>query len=376
MISKDSSSQSSPLQYNKKVERRFCFLINLLYFSVLLFIGIIIIRYLLVWMLPFVMAFIVAAALQRPLGWLVRKTKISKKVFSVVLVVLFVLLLAGVVAIITWQLIIALMKFLSDQNNISLVEKTVMGISDYIKELIVSFSNLLSEEATLSLQQSINSFSSSIIGFITGFFTDLAASIATTVTTRLPMLLISFIIWVVASIFLTIDYQKVMSFFMRQVPKRHTETVEFTRSLFTDTLFKLVRAYILIIFITFIELSISFSILNIRYSILLAALIAILDILPVLGTGTVLIPWAITALLMGNVRMFIGLGLTYIIITIIRNIIEPRLVSYQIGLNPLVTLFFMFLGLRAIGVFGMILFPVIVMVLVQLQNSGKIRLWK
>lgn len=376
MLLKDPSSPSSTLHKNKKVERRYSFLINLLYFSVLLFIGIVIVRYLLVWMLPFVMAFIVAAALQRPLGWLVRKTKISKKFFSVVLVVLFVLLLAGLVAVITWQLIVALMGFLSDQSNIQLVEKTVIGLSNNINEFLVRFSNLFSEEATKSLQQSVNSFSSSLIGFLTGFFTDMATSIATTVTTRLPVLLVSFIMWVVASIFLTIDYQKVMAFFMRQVPKRHTETVEFTRSLFTNTLFKLMRAYLFIIFITFIELSISFTILDIRYSILLAALISTVDILPVMGTGTVLIPWAVISLLMGDVRMFIGLGITYIIITIIRNIIEPRLVSHQIGLNPLVTLFFMFLGLRAIGVIGMLLFPVIIMVLVQLQNSGKIRLWK
>ena len=95
-----------------------------------------------------------------------------------------------------------------------------------------------------------------------------------------------------------------------------------------------------------------------------------------LGTGTVLIPWALVNLLIGNPKMFIGLGLTYVAVTVIRNIIEPRLISHQIGLNPLVTLFFMFLGLRAAGIFGMLLFPVIVMIIIQLQNSGRIRLWK
>lgn len=376
MLSKDQITSLSVFQVNKKAERRFCFLINLLYYSVLIAIGVIIVRYLLIWMLPFVIAFIVAASLQRPLGWLVRKTRISKKVFSVVLVVLFILLLAGVVAIIGWQLILGLIGFLSDKNNIHLIEKTVTGISNNINGLVIHFSDILSKEATVSLQNAVNAVSSSLVGFVTGLFTDVATSIAATATTRLPMLMVSFIIWVIASIFLTIDYHKVMSFLMRQVPERHAETVRFTRSLCTNTLFRLLRAYLLMMMITFVELSISFSIIQVRYSLLLAALIAIVDILPVLGTGTILIPWAFTALLMGNVRMFIGLGLTYVVITVIRNILEPRLVSQQIGLNPLVTLFFMFLGLRAIGIFGMLLFPVIIMVLIQLQNSGKIQIWK
>jgi sporulation integral membrane protein YtvI len=214
------------------------------------------------------------------------------------------------------------------------------------------------------------------MGFVTDLFANVATSAATAVTTSLPMLLVSFIIWVVASIFLTIDYQKVITFIMRQVPERHAETVELTRSLCTNTIFRLLRAYLLLMFITFIELSISFSILGVSYALLIAALVALVDILPVLGTGTILIPWAFIALIMGDFKLFIGLGITYIIITILRNILEPRVVSQQIGLNPLVTLFFMFLGLRAIGIFGMLLFPVIVMVLIQLQESGKIKIWK
>jgi sporulation integral membrane protein YtvI len=364
------------LQSNKKVERRLHFLINLVYFSVILAIGIVVARYLMLWMLPFVMALIVAASLQRPLRWLVKKTKISKKFFSVVLVVLFVLLLAGVVAIIGWQLILGVIGFVSDKNNIQMIERSVNGFSGAISNFVIRFSDILSASATASLQKAVTDISSSLIGFVTGLFADVAATAATAVTTSLPMLLVSFIIWVVASIFLTIDYQKVLSFLMRQVPERHAETVALTKSLCTNTIFRLLRAYLLLMSITFVELSISFSIIDLPYALLLAALIALVDILPVLGTGTILIPWAIISLVMGNLRLFIGLGITYIVVTVLRNILEPRLVSQQIGLNPLVTLFFMFLGLRAIGIFGMLLFPVIVMVLIQLQESGKIKIWK
>ncbi|HBT65345.1 MAG TPA: sporulation integral membrane protein YtvI [Ruminococcaceae bacterium] len=376
MNRKENYTPRTILQNNKKVEKRFCFLINLLYFSVLLAIGIVVARYLFLWMLPFVMALVVAASLQRPIGWLVNKTKISKNIFSVVLVVLFVLLLAGLVAIIGWQLMLGIITFVTDKNNIHLIEKTINGIAGGFNEFVIRFSDFLSSNATDTLQKGIDGISTSLMGFVTDLFANVATSAATAVTTSLPMLLVSFIIWVVASIFLTIDYQKVITFIMRQVPERHAETVELTRSLCTNTIFRLLRAYLLLMFITFIELSISFSILGVSYALLIAALVALVDILPVLGTGTILIPWAFIALIMGDFKLFIGLGITYIIITILRNILEPRVVSQQIGLNPLVTLFFMFLGLRAIGIFGMLLFPVIVMVLIQLQESGKIKIWK
>lgn len=361
--------------YKEITERRLRFLINLLYFGVVIAIFVIVARYLFLWMLPFVMAFVVAAGLQKPIGWLVRKTRISKKVFSVILVVLFVLLLAGVVAVIGWRLVLSIINFVKDKDNISMIEKYINSISGTTNNFVLSISNIISEDAASALQGAIKSVSSNLIEFLSGFFADIAGS-AAAATTRLPLLLVSFIIWVIASIFLTIDYQAVKSFIFRQIPQRHAETVMIIKNLCTDTIFKIIRAYLLMMLITFAELSVSFSILRIPYPFLLGALIAVVDVLPVLGTGTVLIPWALVNLLIGNPKMFIGLGLTYVAVTVIRNIIEPRLISHQIGLNPLVTLFFMFLGLRAAGIFGMLLFPVIVMIIIQLQNSGRIRLWK
>lgn len=81
--------------------------------------------------------------------------------------------------------------------------------------------------------------------------------------------------------------------------------------------------------------------------------------------------------MLGDFHLFIGLGLLYVVVSLVRNILEPRVVSHQIGLHPLVTLFFMFLGLRATGsLAGMLLFPLVVMIVKQLQDAGKIHLWK
>ena len=206
---------------------------------------------------------------------------------------------------------------------------------------------------------------------------NLFGSAAKWMTAYLPSLFIGFVIWIAASIFLSIDYDKVTGFLLRQIPDCHQPLVAATRSLCHNTVFKMTKAYGLLMLLTFGELSAGLLILRVPYAIPLAALIAVVDILPVLGTGTVLIPWALICLIRGDMALFGGLTVLYIIITVVRNILEPRMVSHQIGLSPLVTLFFMFLGLKATGgLLGMLLFPIGIMILKQLQESGYIRIWK
>lgn len=359
-----------------QADRRRAFLINLFYTGTWIIIFALVLRYLFVWMLPFVFAFLVAVMLQRPLRFLVRKTSVSRKVFSVVLVVAVMLLLAGAVAFCAWRVGLRIVDFFGNPANIQLLTDAVHQLTAYGQGLLDHLSSILSPEALSSLNEALNTISQNSIAALSEFFGSAAAAVVSFTTTRLPMLLVSFIVWVIASIFLTIDYDAVMQFFLRQVPQRHHELVEDTRQLCGNTIFKLLRAYLLLMAVTFVELWIGLSVLGIPHALPLAALIAVVDILPVLGVGTVLVPWALFALLSGNVAQFAGLGILYIIITVIRNILEPRIVSNQIGLNPLVTLFVMYLGLRSVGLAGMLLFPMLLMVLKQLQDHGRLHLWK
>ncbi|MGI6264839.1 MAG: sporulation integral membrane protein YtvI [Acutalibacteraceae bacterium] len=357
-----------------RLGKRRAFLINLAYTAVWIVIAVLAVGYLLKWMMPFVAAFIVAAVLQKPLKFLVRISRGNRKFFSVILVVLMVLLLAGAVALIGWRLIVWLMGFVNG-DTIKTVQSAITGAGDAIRDFLQGLGGNLPQSAADSLSNGIDSLSQQLVTLVTTALKNVAAG-AVELTTHLPMVLLSFIMWIVASVLLTIDYHQVTGFFLRQVPDRHAELVMHTRELCHNTLFKLLKAYLLLMLITFAELSLGLSVLQVKSAIPLAALIAVVDILPVLGTGTVLIPWALISLLYADFPRAIGLAVLYVVITVIRNVIEPRLVSYQIGLNPLVTLFFMYLGLRALGLPGMILFPVIVIILVQLQDSGYIHLWK
>ncbi len=117
------------------------------------------------------------------------------------------------------------------------------------------------------------------------------------------------------------------------------------------------RACGLLGLLTFLEAFIGLSVLRIRYAFLLAVLIALVDTLPLLGTGVILIPWGLGALLLGHPALGVGLLILYGICTILRQLLEPRLLGQGLGLHPLLSLFAMYAGLRLFGIWGMLAGP-------------------
>ena len=108
---------------------------------------------------------------------------------------------------------------------------------------------------------------------------------------------------------------------------------------------------------------------------LVALLIAIFDILPVLGTGGIMIPWAVLSLLGGEITRGLSLLALYLIVTVIRNIIEPKIVGKQIGLHPVLTLMSMFVGTTLFGVVGLFGLPILLSLLRYLNEQGTISLY-
>ena len=145
---------------------------------------------------------------------------------------------------------------------------------------------------------------------------------------------------------------------------------------FVSTIGKYLRAYGLIIFITFTELFIGFSILGVSYSFIIAMITALVDILPVLGTGTILIPWGVYMIFAGNYFLGIGILVLYVLITVVRQVLEPKIVGSYVGLYPLVTLMAMYIGSKVMGFFGLFLFPIAIILLKKLNDDGHIKLWK
>ena len=175
--------------------------------------------------------------------------------------------------------------------------------------------------------------------------------------------------------FFTVQRDDIRDFISHALSPTILEAADKLREFLFSSVFKWLKAQLILICITCVELFISFSILDIAYTLPLSACIAVVDALPILGTGTILIPWSIFCLITGSLKKSIGLILTYIIVLSVRNTLEPRVVGQKIGLNPMVTLLSMYIGFRLGGFFGLAFVPISVLSIIRLQELGYIELW-
>ena len=353
-------------------ERKRAFIVNCMFFACLVAIAYIAFKYLLAWMLPFVIGLIAAACLQPPINWICKKTKLKKKLISPILAFILVSVVACFVVMGTYNAIGELGDLISRlpswyKNSAPVVseaintqfESLLANLPDEVEQQVISISNDLIQY----IQSKLISFSSTALSWVANK------------ASQLPSLLISIIITVVATFFMSVEFDNIKKFIKLQIPEKYRVLVLNSWETFGRTVVRMLTSYLFIMFCTFCELALGLTFLQVNYSVLIAALISVVDILPVLGTGTILIPWGLICLLIGRTGLGAGILALYVLITIIRNILEPKIIGNRIGLHPLVTLVFMYLGLHIMGIFGMFLFPLTLILIKELQDRGLIKIW-
>ena len=197
-----------------------------------------------------------------------------------------------------------------------------------------------------------------------------AVRLVSVIVTGLPNVILSIILTIVSTFFISLDFDKVVGFLKSCLPTNMQTTVSETVTTGVSSFRKILVSYIAIMFMSFAELSIGFLLMRIPYAVGFALLVAVIDIMPILGTGLVLIPWAIIAAILGNYSMALGVALLYVIMLVVRNIVEPKLVGQQMGLHPLATLVSMFVGLQLFGIFGLFGFPIILSLYFKLRKTN------
>lgn len=375
---------------NPKVAKRRDFLIDLVYVMAIIGLVYVFFKYCFVIAAPFLLSFFFAVILQRPLGWLDKKTKNKMHSFwSIVLVLLCVAIILGpVISIIAalFREIGNFISFLGEQLNdlptflVTLqneILKAVKFLPDSIytsvsESITQFFGNLINDFDVSKLGINMSSITSGLSNGISGVYS---------VVKNIPSILISVVIGVIAWILFTKDYKKVVKFIKLQLPDKHKNLLSETKKIFSSTILKMCRAYGLIMFITFCENFLGLTILNLigvmknSYVFVIAICIAVFDILPVAGSGGILIPWSLIALVSGNVGQCVGLLILYAVITVIRQYIEPKIVGDSLGVNPLVTLAGLYFGLKLFGFMGMFIVPICVMTLKAFNDAGRIHLY-
>lgn len=180
----------------------------------------------------------------------------------------------------------------------------------------------------------------------------------TGVVGKLPAVLLFLLVTLISCFFAAVDYTKVSVFLCRLLPVRVVEKLPEWRRRVSLGVRRCLKAYFLLFLLTFGELFLGLTLMREKYAFLVAGVTALLDIFPVLGVGTVLVPWALFRLFTGNTVGGVLLLVLYAVITVVRQIAEPHLVGKSIGLHPLLTLMSFYVGMKLFGFAGILLGPV------------------
>lgn len=345
------------------------FIVHVAYYATILALVYIVIKYILPLLMPFVIGGIVALSFRRLIDLIKEKTHIKRTVVAIVILILFYGLIGYLAFLIGFQIInsigdlITRLPSLYKDSFLPALQNSLAKIKYYFPGFERPFEDFMSN------------ISKSIFTFLSNASTSIAVKI-TGIAGHLPSILIKLIFTIVSSFFFTIDYYKIADFLEKQFSGGRFEMMLKLRNKTFGTIGKFIRAYGAIIIITFIELSLGFWIIGVAHPLLIGLLVAVIDIMPILGTGAVLLPWSLISFITGDIRVGIGMLILYIIITVVRQTIEPKIVGQQIGLHPIVTLLLMFIGAQLMGVLGLLLLPVLATLLLQLDKEGTIHILK
>ena len=350
----------------EKTDKRRKFIVNVAYWAIIAGITYLIFRYLLNLLLPFVIALLVAWLL-RPLGRLYRQRapKLASALI-VVTVLLFYLLLGVLAMLLLVDLLTGLAQYLGKLPELytQTIEPGLRNLYANARDLAARFDPSVADVVNMVLPQVI----SSVGGAVTNFSVTAVGKL-TGLVTALPSVLISAMIAVIASFFTAVSYDGMKAFLQRNLPAKFTETAGYAIRSFRNIIRQYGKSYLLVMLITFGELTLGLLIIGVRRAILLAALIAIFDIFPVVGAGAILLPWAVISLIQGKTLQALGLLILYVVILVVRQFLEPKVVGKQVGLPPLVTLACMFVGTSLFGAWGLFGLPIGAAILVNLNND-------
>ena len=344
---------SEDLKYIYKVIRR---VLNIILLVVLGYIGI----KMAVFYMPFLIAFIISLIIEPAIRYLMKKTKMTRKMSSIII---FIIVFSIIIGVITWGII----SLISESTNLLqtlniYIDKAYTQIQDVIGKLEItkiSISNNVLDIAQNASRELLLKIST----WLTQFLTKLINIVAS-----IPVMGIYTVITILSVYFICTDKIYILDLMEHHMSKKWVQKIgthikEISKSLGgylkAEAILVLVSFAISVIGLYFFK----FIGMNIKYPLLIALGIGFVDALPILGSGTVMLPWAIISALNGDLKLGIAVIVLWIIMSIVRQILEPKIVSGKIGIHPIFTLIAMYTGFKIIGVMGMLVGPIVLIIL-------------
>ena len=303
-------------------------------------------KYILIYTLPFFIGWFLAFAVRRPSAYISSKLRLKPKLVRLVLTVLIFAALFGIAALSVWLLSREVWELLAGiGSGDSSFDEFLYGLTSpdgFFAGLFGNFTSYVADAlygVFTSMLNSLGSFISAAVSFI-------------------PRSLLFIVITVIASAYFAVGLEDVNRAVKSILPGRVSEVLVKVKDGFLSTLFKYLRSYLLLLLITFGEMLVGLFLLRAPYPLVMAIVIAFLDLLPVIGVGFVLIPWSVWSFVIGRTPFGIGLLVLFGFHTVLRQVIEPKIVGKNLGIHPLLTLIFIYVGYSVFGFIGIILVPI------------------
>ncbi len=312
--------------------------------------------------LPFLIALVIAFLLEPLVRRLMQVLHLPRTYAAVLTLILTLAVLALFVFLIVARLYTELSELAVSMPNYNYLVDFITREIDAVERFMTvnpQVQNALFS-STQSLMNSLQEWAKSASLLLLGF---LAA---------LPGVFIVLVVSIVATLLMSSSYPSVKSFLEGFYPKRWYDSAHIvSRDLGTASV-GFLRAEAILVSITAITTILGLLLLGNRYAVTLGVLAGILDLVPVVGTGLLFVPWIIGLFIFGSITEGIKLLVIWVLTVVIRQFLEPKILSHNIGLHPLPTLFSMYAGLKLFGGAGLILGPTVVIIYQALRKAGVI----
>ncbi len=363
----------------KIIENRKSFIINFFYFAIFIGLYYFVVKYAFGYILPFVVAAALAVFLQKPVRKISSKLHIKAHgAVSTILVLLIVVIIVGAAGLLGWVLVSELKEFFTYLfSRFDSVNDVIVTVRDFVMGVVAKLPRGLGATVSNYVSDFFNNLSTESSG-IDMEMLSAPLSGAWSVVKGIPSAFLSVLVTIISCVFMTSEYDLIKNMILDMLSENKGRKLVSSKQTVTRGISKLIKAYATLMLITFSEMFLGLNLMKLigvyegGYIAIIAFVTCIVDIIPVLGTGTVLIPWAVYNLIMGNVGLGIGLLVLYAVITVLRQILEPKLVANQAGLPAIATIMAMFIGARLFGAFGILLLPLTVIVLKLMYDEGVI----
>ncbi len=310
-------------------------------------------RWLLPVLVPFFIAWAAALAVRRPAEVLHRRIPLSVRIWRVILLLFLLVLLLGGLVLLSGRLLLEAESLLGRLSEDTALWESVQNAFEGMIAAVRRYFPALSENGQVFLEESATALIRQWAGKLLTALTDFIGRFLM----ALPGALFALTVTLIAAVYFALDLPRIHQALLSFLPTEMKSGAEQGVQGLKKTAASYLRAYSLLAVLTCSLLLLGFVLLRVKYAFLLAFVFTLIDVLPVLGVGMLLVPWGVFCLAMGDLRLGMGLLILFAVVTLVRQFAEPRVVGAHMGIHPLGTLVAMYGGFRLFGVAGLLLAP-------------------